>query len=66
MNLSTKLVQLVLSHMYISSLDALFMFECVRSRYDFQYMLLTQIYRYTCVYLCTSLGTYFTTCCLLL
>ena len=61
MNLSTEPVQLVLSHMYIISFDASFMFRCVCSRYGFQRMLLIQIYRYTCACLCTPLGIHHTT-----
>jgi len=37
-NPSTEPIQLVLSHLYISSLDALFMFGCVCSRHGFVYM----------------------------
>ena len=38
LNPSTEPVQLALLHLYISSLDVLFMFKCVCSRHDFQYM----------------------------
>ena len=61
MNLSTEPVQLILSHLYITSFDASFMFGCVCSRHDFQRMLLNQIYRYTCACPCTPLGTYLAT-----
>ena len=48
MNLSTEPVQLLLSLLYISSLDASFMFGCVCSRHGFQCILLIQIID-TCV-----------------
>ena len=46
MYLSTEPVQLVLSCLFISLLDALFMFGCICSRQGFQCILLIQIYRY--------------------
>ena len=61
MNPSTEPIQLVLSLLYITSLDASFMFGCVCSRYDFQCMFFIQIYRYTCAYSCTLLGIRLTT-----
>ena len=60
MNLSTEPVQLVLSLLYISSLDVSFMFGCVCSRHGFQCMLLIRIYRYMCAYPCTPLGIHHT------
>ena len=35
--------------------------SCLCSRHDFQCMFMTQIYRYTCAYLCSPLGIYITT-----
>jgi len=48
MNLSIKPVQLVLSLLYISSFDDLFMFGCICSRHDFQRMFLFEFID-TCV-----------------
>jgi len=61
MNQYAKPVQLVLSYMYISSLDALFMFGCLCSRHGFQCMLLIWIYQYKCTCLCTLFGINHTT-----
>ena len=47
-------MQQVLSYLYISSLDALFMFGCVCSRYDFQYML---FYSNLLIHVCLSMHT---------
>ena len=60
MNLSTETVQLVLSHLYITSFDDSFMFGCVCSRHGCQHMLLIQIYRYVCACRRTSLGIHTT------
>jgi len=54
MNLSTEPVQLVLSHMYITSFDASFMFGCACSRYSF----LTHVFDSDLsIHMCLSLHT---------
>jgi len=55
MNLSTEPVQLVLSHLFIPSLDVSFLFMCACA-YNFQRKFMIWIYRYMCAYLCTPLG----------
>ena len=56
MNLSTNPIQLVLSLLHISPLDAFFMLECICSQHDFQRLLLIRIYQYVCACPCTPLG----------
>ena len=57
MNLSIELVQLVLSHQFIPSFDALFLFMCACAHDKvFNACYFIRIYQYMCDYPCKSLG----------